>query len=122
MHPTFILYSKLEVQGSLKEQDCECDSYCDRCSVELSLHVTCTENFEGALNVKSDDLLVKNMADGTGRGEFGRPLSELIFFYTDPIWSSTELLLFISGDVLICKLGKGQSLKLTCLAIKVSPV
>lgn len=68
---------RAHTESSLCVQECECDSYCDRCSIELSLDVKCTENYEGSLDVNSNSLVVKAMSDGTGRGNFGKPQREL---------------------------------------------
>lgn len=76
-------------------RDCDCDSYCQECSVTLTLHARCTQ--DEIMRVYARDLLV----DG-GRGVVGTPV------LTDPDQQGT----------VICKLRKGQELRMKCIALK----
>jgi DNA-directed RNA polymerase II subunit RPB3 len=75
-------------------RDCVCDQYCERCSVTLTLNARCTG--ENSVTVYARDLAV---AEGA---QLGSPV------ITDPDGH---------GSV-ICKLRKGQELKLKCIAKK----
>lgn len=78
-------------------RDCTCESYCSRCSVRLSLHARCTG--DEVMKIYSRDLVV-----GSDRANewVGNPV------ITDPQ----------AQGPLICKLRKGQELKLSCIARK----
>lgn len=78
-------------------RDCTCESYCSRCSVRLSLHARCTG--DEVMKIYSRDLVV-----GSDRANewVGNPV------ITDPE----------AQGPLICKLRKGQELKLSCIARK----
>lgn len=79
----------------LYTRDCDCDQYCERCSVTLSLNAKCTlEN--GTMEVFSRDF-VNEHPDG-----LGPPINE----------DEKE------KGILICKLRKGQELRLKCIAKK----
>ncbi|KAL7624022.1 RNA polymerase II subunit 3 [Parahypoxylon ruwenzoriense] len=78
-------------------RDCDCDQYCGRCSVTLTLHAKCTT--DEVMKVYARDLIV-----GIDRpnNHIGNPV------ITDPDGLGS----------LICKLRKDQELKLTCIAKK----
>ncbi|KTW30597.1 hypothetical protein T552_00314 [Pneumocystis carinii B80] len=75
-------------------RDCDCDQYCRKCSVQLSLYAKCTG--DGTMDVYSRDLVVENNAT------IGTPVID------DPE----------GKGILICKLRKAQELKLKCIAKK----
>ncbi|KAK1254319.1 hypothetical protein MKX08_008314 [Trichoderma sp. CBMAI-0020] len=77
-------------------RDCDCEQYCEHCSVSLTLHAKCTS--DEIMKVYARDLVV----DGRHAGSVGNPV------ITDP-----EGL-----GCLIAKLRKGQELKITCIAKK----
>lgn len=78
-------------------RDCECEQYCELCSVKLILHAKCTSD-EG-MNVYARDMVV----DGARPNHFvGNPV------ITDPE----------GQGVLIVKLRKGQEINMTCIAKK----
>lgn len=81
----------------LYTRDCDCDLYCDLCSVTLTLRARCTG--EEVMKVYARDLIV---SDNRANEHVGKPV------ITDP-----EGL----GSV-ICKLRKGQELRMTCVAKK----
>jgi len=77
-------------------RDCDCEDHCMRCSVTLSLHARCGS---GIMPVYARDLIVQ-----------GERLNDTI---GDPVITDPE-----GKGPLICKLRKGQEIKLTCLAKK----
>ncbi|KAF3389515.1 DNA-directed RNA polymerase II subunit RPB3 [Penicillium rolfsii] len=77
-------------------RDCDCEDHCVRCSVTLSLHVRCER---GIMSVYARDLMVQ-----------GERMNDTI---GDPVITDPE-----GKGPLICKLAKGQEIKLTCLAKK----
>ncbi|KAK9477376.1 DNA-directed RNA polymerase [Lipomyces japonicus] len=77
-------------------RDCDCDQYCDKCSVELTLDARCTT--DGTMDVYTKDLVAHQSPDVS----FGRP-----------IINDRD-----GRGVLICKLRKHQELRLKCIAKK----
>ncbi|KAL7267332.1 RNA polymerase II subunit 3 [Rhizina undulata] len=75
-------------------RDCVCDQYCERCSVTLTLHARCTG--ESNITVYARDLVV---AEGAQLGA--------------PVITDKD-----GQGAIICKLRKGQELKLKCIAKK----
>lgn len=86
-----------DVDALLYSRDCECEQYCDRCSVKLTLHAKCT--VDEIMKVYACDLMIDSARPND---EIGKPV------ITDP-----ERL-----GPLICKLRKDQELKLACIAKK----
>jgi DNA-directed RNA polymerase II subunit RPB3 len=79
-------------------RDCDnCEQYCDQCSVKLSLHARCTG--DEIMKVYARDLVVDNQR---ANQYVGNPV------ITDPEGLGT----------VICKLRKGQELRMTCIAKK----
>ncbi|CAG8228068.1 unnamed protein product [Penicillium nalgiovense] len=77
-------------------RDCDCEDHCVRCSVTLSLHARCGS---GIMSVYARDLIV-----------VGERINDKI---GDPVTTDPE-----NKGPLICKLRKGQEIKMTCLAKK----
>lgn len=77
-------------------RDCDCEQYCDQCSIKLTLHARCTS--DEVMKVYARDLVV----GGSHAGRVGSPV------ITDP----DKL------GCLIAKLRRDQELKLTCIAKK----
>ncbi|KAJ5226007.1 RNA polymerase II subunit 3 [Penicillium chermesinum] len=77
-------------------RDCDCDDHCVRCSVTLQLHARCSS---GIMSVYARDLII-----------VGERMNDVI---GDPVIKDPE-----GKGPLICKLRKGQEIKLTCLAKK----
>lgn len=73
--------------------------YCDNCSVMLTLDKKC-ENL-ARLDVTTLDLHVEPLENGEHRGNVCRPFNEIG-----------------SKGILLCKLGRGEHLKMKCLAVK----
>lgn len=81
----------------LYSRDCDCDQYCGRCSVTLTLHARCTS--DDVMKVYARDLMVGHDRPGTN---IGNPV------ITDPDGQGS----------LIAKLRRDQELKLTVIAKK----
>lgn len=79
-------------------RDCDCDQNCERCSVILTLHARCTG--DEIMKVYARDLVV----DSQNRANS---------YVGDPVITDSEGL----GTV-ICKLRKGQELRMKCIAKK----
>ncbi|TFA98627.1 DNA-directed RNA polymerase II subunit RPB3 [Trichoderma ghanense] len=77
-------------------RDCDCEQYCEQCSVSLTLHAKCTS--DEIMKVYARDLVV----DGRHANSVGSPI----------ITDSDGL------GCLIAKLRKDQELKITCIAKK----
>ncbi|EFY93557.1 RNA polymerase II subunit 3 [Metarhizium acridum CQMa 102] len=77
-------------------RDCDCEQYCEQCSVTLTLHARCTS--DEIMKVYARDLIV----DGRHASQVGTPV------INDPE----------GMGCLIAKLRKDQELKLTCIAKK----
>jgi DNA-directed RNA polymerase II subunit RPB3 len=78
-------------------RDCDCEDYCELCSVTLTLHARCTG--DEIMKVYARDLVV----DASRANQYvGNPV------ITDPEGLGT----------VICKLRKGQELRLRCIAKK----
>lgn len=80
-------------------RDCDCELYCDKCSVVLNLNARCTT--DGTMDVYSSDLTVEVPAQKDE--SIGRPLEPTV-----------------PGDrgILIARLRKNQELRLKCIAKK----
>ncbi|KAK0387974.1 hypothetical protein NLU13_4218 [Sarocladium strictum] len=77
-------------------RDCDCEQYCEQCSVTLTLHARCTS--DEIMKVYARDLL----PDGQHNSKIGTPV------ITD-----------VAGNgCLIAKLRRGQEIKLSCIAKK----
>ncbi|GAA5974473.1 hypothetical protein JCM11641_003238 [Rhodosporidiobolus odoratus] len=87
----------LDKQVPNYNRECDCDSYCPKCSVVLSLHVRCTQ---GLREVTTKDLIV----EGGDRSEVGKPALS-----TDPK---------LQDGILLVKLNKGQEVAMRCIAVK----
>lgn len=77
-------------------RDCDCEQYCEQCSVTLNLHAKCTS--DDIMKVYASDLVT----DGQHANSVGKPI------INDP-----EGL-----GCLLAKLRMGQELRLTCIAKK----
>jgi DNA-directed RNA polymerase II subunit RPB3 len=89
--------SSKDVEDIKYSRDCDCDQYCEFCSVTLSIHATCSR--EEVMPIYARDLHVDSMRRNE---EIGNPI------ITDPE----------RKGVLIAKIRKGQEIKLRCIAKK----
>ena len=112
-------------------EDCTCLAGCPLCSIFLVMHVAC--NDDTTMNVTSNHLEVNPFPEDdshpsepgeelTKRGEyFGHPVGKRASFF--PLCIVFNLNLFKDeqgvAPVLICKIRKGQELKIRCIAKKV---
>ena len=81
----------------LDSRECDCEGYCELCSITLTLHARCTG--DDVMKIYARDLVV---SEGRPNDSIGRPV----------ITDSEGL-----GSV-ICKLRKGQELRMKCIAKK----
>lgn len=79
-------------------RDCDCEQYCENCSVKLTLHAKCTTHGE-IMKVYARDLVVDPMRPNEWVGS--------------PVINDPE-----GQGPLIAKLRDGQELRLTCIAKK----
>lgn len=80
-------------------RDCDCEQYCESCSVKLTLHAKCSYTNNEIMKVYARDLVVDPM----------RPNE----------WVGTPIINDPEGQgPLIAKLRAGQELRLTCIAKK----
>lgn len=86
-----------DVDSILYTRDCDCEQYCDNCSITLTLHARCTSN--EIMKVYARDLVVGTI---TPNDEIGRPV------ISDP-----EGL-----GCVIAKLRQGQEIRMKCIAKK----
>lgn len=78
-------------------RDCECEQYCEHCSVTLTLQAKCTS--DDIMRVYARDLVVSEMRSNENVGT--------------PVLSDPDHM----GPI-ICKLRKGQEIKMKCIAKK----
>lgn len=83
--------------GLMYTRECDCDQYCDNCSIILELDAKCT--MDDTLDIYAKDLVVVSNRHGS---DLGRPV----------------LLDSENKGSLICKLRREQELKLRCIAKK----
>ncbi len=89
--------SSKNVDDVLYTRDCDCEQYCENCAVVLTLHARCTG--DDVMKVYARDLVVSD----------ARPNE----YVGNPVIADPEGL----GSV-ICKLRKGQELRMKCVAKK----
>lgn len=89
--------NSVDLESVLYSRDCDCEQYCENCSVKLTLHVKCTS--EENMNVYARDLIV----------DPSRPNQTIgVPVITDPEGNGS----------LIAKLNRGQEINLACIAKK----
>ncbi|KIY48076.1 RBP11-like subunits of RNA polymerase [Fistulina hepatica ATCC 64428] len=94
-------------------RDCTCPSWCRYCSVELTLNVSCNDSV--TLDVTSNHLDVREQYDDEAQeGEAGEELSKRVPNFGVPVGKGDTN----CPPVLICKMRKGQELKVKCIAKK----
>ncbi|KAF8735882.1 hypothetical protein AX14_001330 [Amanita brunnescens Koide BX004] len=100
-------------------RDCICETQCDFCSVKLILHVACHDHH--TMDVTSNHLEVVPSdsrggfgADSMEQPDNGEELTKRTEHFGHPIGKHDSS----TPPVLICKIRKGQELKLTCIAKK----
>jgi len=89
--------SAKNVDDVLYSRDCDCEQYCEQCSVKLTLHAKCTG--DDVMKVYARDLVVDPL----------RPNQ----------WVGNPVIRDPDGQgVLVAKLRKGQEINMTCIAKK----
>ncbi|GAA6062926.1 hypothetical protein JCM10212_007157 [Sporobolomyces blumeae] len=79
-------------------RECTCDSYCDKCSVVLTLDAVCTTG--STMEVTSKLLQIEGMS----RSDVGKPATS-----SDPK---------LAQGIMLAKLTKGQEIHMRCIAVK----
>ncbi|KAF8609028.1 insert subdomain of RNA polymerase alpha subunit [Ceratobasidium sp. AG-I] len=96
-------------------RDCTCISRCKYCSVELFLHVASTNN---PIDITSNNLDIVPSGSGEfgdeDEGEAGDELSKRPANFGQPVGKGDPNV----SPVLLCRIRKGQELKLRCIAKK----
>ncbi|KAF8528988.1 DNA-directed RNA polymerase, partial [Hysterangium stoloniferum] len=98
-------------EGIRYTRECSCASHCQYCSVELRLNITCQE---GSLDITSNHLDVNTGSQGMDEGEAGDEPSKRGDGFGWPVGKDEPGF----QPVLLCKIRKGQELKLRCIARK----
>ncbi|QIW96810.1 hypothetical protein AMS68_002328 [Peltaster fructicola] len=107
--------STKNVEDLLYTRDCDCDQFCDNCSVVLRLNVV-NRNSDDHIHVYAKDLYIESQGGargyGAGNGMTGTSSDDLPERGA-PILSDAD-----KNGPLICKLRKGQELRVRCIAKK----
>ncbi|KAF9441644.1 DNA-directed RNA polymerase II, subunit 3 [Macrolepiota fuliginosa MF-IS2] len=94
-------------------RDCTCLAGCSFCSITLVLHVSC--NDDNTMNVTSNHLEVTpHPEDQEQQADPGEELSKRGEYFGHPVGKNDPN----ASPVLICKIRKGQELKIRCTAKK----
>ncbi|KXN90590.1 DNA-directed RNA polymerase II subunit RPB3 [Leucoagaricus sp. SymC.cos] len=94
-------------------RDCTCLAGCSFCSIMLLLHVSCNDN--NTMNVTSNHLeVVPFPEDQDVQADPGEELSKRGEYFGHPVGKNDPN----ASPVLICKIRKGQELKVKCIAKK----
>ncbi|KAF8798708.1 insert subdomain of RNA polymerase alpha subunit [Phlegmacium glaucopus] len=94
-------------------RDCTCLAGCPLCSILLVLHVAC--NDDTTMDITSDHLEVNPFPeDENTTSESGEELSKRGEYFGHPVGKHEQGV----APVLICKIRKGQELKIRCIAKK----
>ncbi|KAF8592364.1 hypothetical protein K439DRAFT_1400124 [Ramaria rubella] len=99
-------------EGIRYTRECSCASHCQYCSVELRLNVSCHDN--ETLDITSNHLDINTGSQGTDEGEAGDEPNKRGEGFGWPAGKDEPGV----PPVLICKIRKGQELKLRCIARK----
>ncbi|ORY80792.1 DNA-directed RNA polymerase [Protomyces lactucae-debilis] len=83
-------------------RDCDCDEFCEKCSVVLTLNASCSANASETMNVYASMMTVASAGSFGTTNEFGSPVI------------ADEA----GKGVLLCKLARGQELRMRCIAKK----
>ncbi|KDQ53495.1 hypothetical protein JAAARDRAFT_426464 [Jaapia argillacea MUCL 33604] len=99
-------------------RDCTCPVSCKYCSIDLVLHVACHEGKTMDITSNHLDVIAPNMfdtPDDQGEvGDYGEELTKRVENFGHPVGKGDPSM----PPVLICKIRKGQELKLKCIAKK----
>ncbi|GJJ07441.1 hypothetical protein Clacol_001643 [Clathrus columnatus] len=98
-------------EGIRYPRECNCTSHCQYCSVELQLNITCTD--DTTIDVTSNHLDVYT-GEQTDAGDDGDEPSKRGEGFGMPVGKNDPSV----PPVLLCKIRKGQELKLKCIARK----
>ncbi|KAJ7096302.1 DNA-directed RNA polymerase [Mycena epipterygia] len=102
-------------EGMRYNRDCTCMAACQYCSIQLRLDVACHNNT--TMDITSNHLEFApyvNEYEDVGEGEAGDEPAKRGEYFGHPVGKSDPDI----APVLICKIRKGQELKLRCVAKK----
>ncbi|KAJ7703177.1 DNA-directed RNA polymerase [Mycena rosella] len=101
-------------EGMRDNRDCTCMAACQYCSIQLKLDVACHNNT--TMDITSNHLEVSSYHDydDVVEGEAGDEPTKRVEFFGHPVGKSDPDV----APILICKIRKGQELKLRCIAKK----
>ncbi|KAJ7680340.1 DNA-directed RNA polymerase II, subunit 3 [Mycena polygramma] len=101
-------------EGMRYNRDCTCMAACQYCSIQLKLDVACHNNT--TMDITSNHLEVTNYQNSEyeGEGEAGDEPAKRGEHFGHPVGKNDPDV----APVLICKIRKGQELKLRCIAKK----
>ncbi|KAJ7803641.1 DNA-directed RNA polymerase II, subunit 3, partial [Mycena leptocephala] len=103
-------------EGIRYNRDCTCMAACQYCSIQLKLDVACHNNT--TMDITSNHLEVtsyqSNDFEQVGEGEAGDEPAKRGEYFGHPVGKNDPDV----APVLICKIRKGQELKLRCIAKK----
>ena len=110
--------SSKNIDDLLYSRDCDCDQFCDNCSVILRLNAA-NKSSDEIIKVYAKDLFIESGYDRS-RTPYGRRASGLNGMNgEDNTQRGEPVIMDPDGQgVLICKLRRGQELKLRCIAKK----
>ncbi|KZT26734.1 RBP11-like subunits of RNA polymerase [Neolentinus lepideus HHB14362 ss-1] len=91
-------------------RDCTCESACEYCAIPLSLNVACSDN--RTLDITSSHLQYDPSVFHNESGEEGDETAKRVENFGHPVGKNDPSV----PPVLICKIRKGQELKVKCLA------
>jgi DNA-directed RNA polymerase II subunit RPB3 len=86
-------------------RDCDCDEFCEKCSVVLTLNASCSAQAAETMNVYASMMTVAS-TDSYGAAPSGH------------VFGSPVIADEAGKGVLLCKLARGQELRLRCIAKK----
>lgn len=108
--------SAKNIDDMLYTRDCDCDQYCDNCAVVLRLNAS-NRNSDEVVKVFAKDLFVDQSFSQHSRTPYAaaRPMDndDALPPRGEPVVMDPE-----AQGALLCKLRKGQELKLRCIAKK----
>ncbi|KAF8161101.1 DNA-directed RNA polymerase II, subunit 3 [Crassisporium funariophilum] len=93
-------------------RDCTCLAGCSFCSMLLVMHVACSD--DNTMDVTSDHLDVYPFPEDLDNPDLGDEVSKRGEFFGHPVGKNEPGV----APVLICKIRKGQELKIRCVAKK----
>ncbi|KAJ7462328.1 DNA-directed RNA polymerase II, subunit 3 [Mycena galericulata] len=102
------------LEGMRYNRDCTCMAACRYCAIQLRLDVACHNNTTMDITSNHLEVFEGGEFDDVGEGEAGDEPSKRGEYFGHPVGKNDPDV----APVLICKIRKGQELKLRCIAKK----